>query len=290
MNSGVSIEDITLLHQVYYHGSITKAAESLRMSQSNLSKKLQAIEEKLGGIKMFNRSTRKLSITPAGQQFLDDTASIPQTLDLAISALKDQQSQIRIDLSVSLSNAHVPGFIRKQNVVSDLNLRVALHSQQEIIRRLRVSAIDVAILPYTHELDQVAKIHQQIDDQFVLLINHDSAPPSEKFFAKWIAQQKWLLPDRSDITHHQIKSWLRQEGAECEASMEIPNFDLINHLVALGHGVSIVPQRSLRLFYNKKLIQPITLAKRYCRKIVVASPLERLITDDVSEFLESIVF
>ena len=292
MNGRISIDDINLLHLIYFHGSITKASESAGMSQSNVSKKLKSVEDRLG-VELFQRSTRKLTITPAGQRFLENTASIPQTIDAAISELKNHNIDnrfIQLDLSSSLTNAHIPGFIRKQEVIDDINLRVAQHSQQSIIKRLVTYSTDIAILPYTHELDKVATIHQQIDDHFVLLISASQDPPSMKRFTKWASQQKWILPERSDITHYLIKSWLRQEIVDSNVTMEIPNFDLINHLVALGHGVAIVPQRSLSLFYNRKLLRVVKLGKDYTRKIAIASPIETSSSNKIQSFLDSIVF
>jgi len=189
-----------------------------------------------------------------------------------------------------ISNAHIPGFIRKQDIITDVNLRVAQHSQQIIIKRLETCKTDVAILPYTHELDRISTIHQLVDDQFILLLSSSREIPSMKYFQKWATLQKWILPDRNDITHHQIKSWLRQENVECNTTMEIPNFDLINHLAALGHGVTILPQRSLRLFYNKKLLRAIKLDATYSRKIAIVSPLEAPKTAKIHHFLKSTIF
>ena len=276
---------------IYIHGSITKASESAGMSQSSLSKKLKTIETKIG-VTLFERSTRKITITPLGLEFLENTASIPRTIEAAVSALRlaDSPKYIQLDLAESLSNAHIPGFIRKQEVIDDVNLRVAQHPQQMIIKRLQTNQVDVAILPYTHELDKIATIHELVDDQFILLTSSKNPEPSMKSFQKWAGQQKWILPDRNDITHHQIKSWLRQEDVECNAIMEIPNFDLINHLVALGHGVSIVPKRSLSLFYNRKLLRQVKLKESYSQKIAIASPLNANHSQNVREFLASIAF
>lgn len=49
--------------------SISKAAENLYMGQPNLSRAIKELEENLG-ITIFNRTTKGISITPEGEQFL----------------------------------------------------------------------------------------------------------------------------------------------------------------------------------------------------------------------------
>ena len=49
-------------------GSITKAAEQMNIAKSAVSKRLSLLEHKLG-IKLINRTTRKSSITEAGQHY-----------------------------------------------------------------------------------------------------------------------------------------------------------------------------------------------------------------------------
>ena len=49
--------------------SINKAAENLYMGQPNLSRAIRELEEELG-ITIFNRSSRGMTITPEGEEFL----------------------------------------------------------------------------------------------------------------------------------------------------------------------------------------------------------------------------
>ncbi|MDE7194471.1 MAG: LysR family transcriptional regulator, partial [Oscillospiraceae bacterium] len=49
--------------------SISKAAENLYMGQPNLSRAIKELEESLG-ITVFKRTTKGISITPDGEEFL----------------------------------------------------------------------------------------------------------------------------------------------------------------------------------------------------------------------------
>ena len=60
--------------------SISKAAENLYMGQPNLSRAIKELEESLG-ITIFRRTTKGISITPDGEEFLQYARQIVQKVD-----------------------------------------------------------------------------------------------------------------------------------------------------------------------------------------------------------------
>ena len=66
------------------HSSFTKAAAELHVTQAAVSHQLRALEEQLG-IKLFQRSTRRLTLTPAGQRLLPAVSDAFETLGRAVA-------------------------------------------------------------------------------------------------------------------------------------------------------------------------------------------------------------
>ena len=60
--------------------SISKAAENLYMGQPNLSRAIRELEDSLG-ISIFNRTSKGISITPEGEEFLQYARRIIQQVD-----------------------------------------------------------------------------------------------------------------------------------------------------------------------------------------------------------------
>ena len=65
-------------------GSFTKAAAELHVTQAAVSHQLRGLEEQLA-IKLFQRSTRRLSLTPAGQRLLPAVSDAFETLSRAVA-------------------------------------------------------------------------------------------------------------------------------------------------------------------------------------------------------------
>lgn len=64
-------------------GSFSKAAEVLNLTQPALTRKIQKIENNLNTT-LFERTTRKITLTQAGQMLLPKAKSLIASLDAAI--------------------------------------------------------------------------------------------------------------------------------------------------------------------------------------------------------------
>lgn len=78
--------ELYLFMQVVREGSFTAAAQRLGLAQSGVSRSVRELEERLG-VQLLMRTTRKLSLTQAGEQLYQKTASGFDTLDLGLATL-----------------------------------------------------------------------------------------------------------------------------------------------------------------------------------------------------------
>ncbi|WP_026180103.1 LysR family transcriptional regulator [Hahella ganghwensis] len=89
-----------VFHEVIKSGSFTGAAERLGHTRSAISTYISQLES-LVGTTLMTRSTRRLSLTPAGRQFALRCEQMAETLQLAIEELQDfeQEPQGRITIT-----------------------------------------------------------------------------------------------------------------------------------------------------------------------------------------------
>ena len=84
-------------------GSINKAAESLYMDQSNLSRCIKDLEASLG-VNLFERSSRGIKVTPRGEEFLKYAKSILKQVDTVENMFRGNLSENK-KFSVSVPRA-----------------------------------------------------------------------------------------------------------------------------------------------------------------------------------------
>src|SRR5215471_6863028 len=75
-----SLDTLRVFSVAARHLSFTKAADELHLTQSAISHRVRALEEELG-VLLFNRLTRKLTLTSAGQALAQSTVSTKTARD-----------------------------------------------------------------------------------------------------------------------------------------------------------------------------------------------------------------
>ncbi|WP_205563172.1 LysR family transcriptional regulator [Cohaesibacter haloalkalitolerans] len=79
---------LTVFHAIAAEGSIAGAARHLGLGSPAVSKSLKALEETMG-VPLFNRTTRRLEITEAGQMLFNRSADALQSLRFAVESVQD---------------------------------------------------------------------------------------------------------------------------------------------------------------------------------------------------------
>ncbi len=90
--------------QAAIHGSLSAAGRALNMSPAMATKHVDALEARLG-VKLLHRTTRRLTLTDAGSDYLDACRRILQELDEAESDVAAQRVEVvgRLRMNVPLS-------------------------------------------------------------------------------------------------------------------------------------------------------------------------------------------
>ena len=95
---------------VHEAGSFTKAGKSLMLTQSAVSRQIKALEEDVGS-PLFIRSSGGLTLTEAGEYFLDTVSKIWENLQLGLARLEELRDlpsgPIRLTTTVGFGSAYL---------------------------------------------------------------------------------------------------------------------------------------------------------------------------------------
>lgn len=116
------IGEVMNLNQLQYFiavaecNSFTKAAAQFYISQTAITQQIQVLEEQLG-VKLFSRSTRPISLTPAGALFLTEARAICERMQLAknrvMEAADGIMGTIKIGYTKGYEQSKLPGLIHQ---------------------------------------------------------------------------------------------------------------------------------------------------------------------------------
>ncbi len=291
-----------LLRMVARHGNMTRAAAEAGLTQSALTRQVQGMEERLG-LALFDRTTRRLSLTPAGESLLRDTAGVLPLMDEALRRLGQEHlaapREVRVGVSRSVAFAHLPGLLHAHlRRSSRVRTTVEHLAGPDLITKVEDGNLDVGVLCPPKRLPSGVSITHRMEDVFHLIAPAklslpEPVRPGKRWPARltgWLERQAWILPGRSNQTGIQLRSWLKERGLNPEAVMEPDNFDLTLHLVALGLGVAFIPRRALTTFPRRKLLRRIRLPEEFSRTLAVIVPHATRLPEHVREFVGNILF
>lgn len=94
------LEDMQIFVVTVDAQSFTAAADRLGLSKQFISRRIAALEERLG-VRLLNRTTRKLSITELGRTYYERASKIIEEVNDAECALSNESSSLRGTLRIS---------------------------------------------------------------------------------------------------------------------------------------------------------------------------------------------
>lgn len=144
-------KQISTFVEVINRGSLTAAARAEGIAPAMISRRLDALEERLG-VKLLQRSTRKIALTDEGTAFLEDCQRILAELEDAEAAVSERSAKATGHLTISAPAGFgrwhvaplVPSFLaehRELSVTLSLNDRVVDLIGEGIDVAIRIAAM-----------------------------------------------------------------------------------------------------------------------------------------------------
>lgn len=235
------------------------AAISLKLDQGFLSKQIRRLEKQIG-FELFNRKTRPLTITPAGQLFLEEAERILLQTQRAVETAQEVRRGCRgrLDLGVNTSIANT--------LLSELlsvfqtqfpDVSVVLHElpSYEQIKQLENSRIDVGFF-HRHSLRSAEEALATFETTSILSEPLLVVLPEAHRLASQLTvsladlrQDLFVLPPYSLTTglRQQIQQALSDANCHPKVVHEAAWITTVLSLVASGRIVSILPANARNL-------------------------------------------
>lgn len=292
--------ELTLFQLVAETGSFTRAAERAGLTQSAITRQIHGVEERLG-VTLFERTTRRVCLTRAGQLLREKSKTILQATS---ELLEDVQrtvgqlsSTLRVGVARSIGLAYLPGyFFAFQRRHPEVQLQVTLQTSREILTSLETGNLDAGLVCPPRRLSPLLQVTHRFKDEFTAIAppqfsqQPETASVTLKQLKKLLAAQRWLLIDRQGFTGRRLHDWLLSQRWPIEPAMELDSFDVIVNLVSLGFGVSLVPHRVLALYGNRRVVRRLAFRPRFSRDLAVVVRRNRVIPEPLHSFVQSVLF
>jgi LysR family transcriptional regulator, nitrogen assimilation regulatory protein len=253
------------------HGTVSKAAQILHVTQPALSRQIAAFERDLG-FNLFQRVGRRLTLTPRAEQLLGDCRGLLTTLsalaERAQALRRGEIKVLRIAASALTIEGTFPSFLHRFGAqFPEVRLSLVEADAAEHLDLLEGGVADLAV--------NVINVVQVDDHRFgshLLPRFHIVAACSSSFDAgapdtieiRELVRFPLLLPNASYATRNLFDAACRLAGVRPDVFVESGSSHALLALAEAGHGVAIIPSilrtdrsavRTLRVTHRGELLQ-----------------------------------
>jgi DNA-binding transcriptional LysR family regulator len=146
----VNLDLVRSFFAIVEHGSLNKAAERMRVSQSTLTRQMNALEHMVGG-RLFERGTTGMALTASGHALADGIRPVLANFDAVIADVRTTASgksaQLRIGYLLSAAAQYLhPALAVLRRTHPEVKVKLHDLSPGEQIAALRKGEIDIAFL------------------------------------------------------------------------------------------------------------------------------------------------
>jgi len=225
-----------------------KASERLGLSQSALSERISALEHELGARLLF-RTTRQVSLTQAGSEFVQDAKKILTDIEKSIS-------NVRHTAESDLHNIRVSGVDEAISMLLPRALLLFKRTDPKVhVQVLEISSSEQHSQELISHRTDVAFVRNSCDDEFitsellhrqpivVVVAKTNPLSTSASLSTDDIAKQPIVgYPKHArPILHEVLWNSFRQIGTQPNIVCELIDKSTILQFVAQGLGIALAP-------------------------------------------------
>jgi LysR family transcriptional regulator, benzoate and cis,cis-muconate-responsive activator of ben and cat genes len=135
------------------HGSFSRAANNLHLTQPALSRQVKDLEDELG-VPLFVRGTNAVTLTEAGEIFYEEARDLLARADQAIQRVRGEARHeiLRVGYGPSLTAGIMPRALERfQSMVPRVRIELEDLSPREMSEKVAAGQLDLVIVPASAE-------------------------------------------------------------------------------------------------------------------------------------------
>lgn len=245
----MNLRDLQYLVAVVEHRHFGKAAEQCHTSQPTLSMQLKKLEGTLG-VQLFERSSKKVMVTPIGEAIAAKARHILQDSrdirDMAKAAQDPFAGEFRLGAFPTLAPYFLPRAVPAiHKKLPKLKLLLVEEKTLLLLERLKAGTLDAALLALPIE-EAGLETTPLFDDPFLLAV----APSHPLAKRKHIHQrdlkgEQLLLLEDGHCLRSQALEVCSLIGSSEQQEFRATSLETLRQMVASGVGITLMPQLAI---------------------------------------------
>lgn len=254
--------DLDLLHSfctVVRTGSMTRAAQTLHLTQPAVSQKVRLLESKYG-VELLRRSPQGVEVTPAGEilaRYARRMLDLQRSLERELEALRSLDSQhLQVGAATTAGGYALPCTVYLfQQRYPQVRVELVIANSTEILQRFLDGALPMAVVegPVCTDFDRGGNEIQVVPltEEELILVTPATGPLSQRdrYDLEQLRQVPLIVREPGSGTRRAVEEALMAAGLslrDLRVAMELSGIDAVKTSVEQGHGVALLSRWTVR--------------------------------------------
>lgn len=225
--------------------SFRKASEQTHLSLPAVSMQIKQLEEQLG-VALFQRTTRRVELTPEGEKLMISVRKAMAELDGALMHIQQaadvQHGHLSFACVPTVAGTRLPALMMAfARQYPGISVRVRELTQPGLLEAVRKREVDFAIGPEPEKLGELAFQALFVDDFVALLPAGHPAAAKSSITLRELVKMPLLTLGASQFHLHLLQVF-QQESLAPELNYEFTHVSTLVAMAEVGLGFGIMPK------------------------------------------------
>ena len=224
MNQWINYHHLFYFKTIAEEGTVSKAAEKLRLGQPTLSAQLKQFEDTLG-VQLFERHHKKLVLTEQGKVALDYSKNIfklgSEMYEVLHDRLKPSKPSLHLGALDSVPKQVSLQLVRRALKISPCQITLSEGRSDELIRELAAHRMDLVVTSFLPSGVEAKGFYPKpITKKNVAFYGAPKFKNLRKGFPKSISGQPMILPTYDSKLRQDLDHWAKLNNIELNIIVE----------------------------------------------------------------------
>jgi DNA-binding transcriptional LysR family regulator len=245
-----TLHQLQIFEAIAQHGSFTRAAEELFLTQPTVSQQMKQLTKAIG-VPLYEQIGKRIYLTDAGKAVLEVGRDISQRfndLEMTLADIKGlKQGNLKL-AAITTAKYFVPrilGTFRQRYPGINISLQIA--NRQQILDRLANNLDDLYFIGQPPE-DLEINLRHFLDNPLVVIAPRNHPLAQEKLISlERLIEEPLIMRESGSGTRMAVEGFFAENRLKMKVEMEIGSNEAIKQAIVGGLGLSVLSRHSLAL-------------------------------------------
>lgn len=266
-------ESYKVFYFVALHGSISKAAEQLLISQPAVSFQIKSLEEQLG-VTLFVRTKKGVILTEEGEIFFSHIKTGIESFTNGEHALTNLQNldygSIRIGASTTVSKYVLMPYLEQfHEEYPNIDIQIMNTLTETLLTDLRNGSLDLLLLNLPMEEAKDLKVQKVMDVHDIFVGNKKYYDLTKgKLRLEELKKYPLLFQKAPSNTRNFLNQYLKKNHVSLVPKMEIVSYNLIMDFVKSGFGIGYATEEFVKGELKRQELYKIEVIPKVPKRLI----------------------